>query len=432
VSAGVPVASYSGQDGAVRADGKWVAVSKEHVTAAIEAGKIRVLVCTDAASEGLNLQAAGALINFDMPWNPSKVEQRIGRIDRIGQAHPALPIVNLYLKGSIDQRVYHALAQRCGLFERYVGPMQPVLSRAMRMLAGREHINEQALADLAREIQNDPTVIEAFPFEDAVEPPLETPLIGPDDTEALLAALDGTGIEVRAETNTRHLIGDGPLRIVTDGGAVAFHPEASCVDGLDLRQWSLLRQLQRPGERLPLLLVSAESGAFKTIKCRWVGPWGAEEVNSFAEVKRLVADWDGEEPVVDAWNIARMALENQARAVVEQLAAPAKAINEREKQQQREAARLRLIEELGRLLICYAADIDDLNGKFHHLASEANPTATRLRMVFSRLGAYPDWDADHLAELRSFRNTMSPSQIKSRLTGSELDAALADPRWKVQ
>src|SRR5467141_2841865 len=99
-------------------------------------------LCTDAASEGLNLQAAGALINFDLPWNPSKIEQRIDRIDRIGQALGVLPIVNLYLKDSVDQRVYRALAERCGLFERYVGPMQPVLSRAMRMLAGREHIDE--------------------------------------------------------------------------------------------------------------------------------------------------------------------------------------------------------------------------------------------------------------------------------------------------
>jgi len=72
LSAGVPVASYSGEGGSIRADGKWVPVAKEEVTAALAAGKIRALVCTDAASEGLNLQAAGALINFDLPWNPSK------------------------------------------------------------------------------------------------------------------------------------------------------------------------------------------------------------------------------------------------------------------------------------------------------------------------------------------------------------------------
>jgi hypothetical protein len=71
-------------------------------------------------------------------------------------------------------------------------------------------------------------------------------------------------------------------------------------------------------------------------------------------------------------------------------------------------------------------------GKFHRLASEATPTANRLQAVFRRLGAYPDWDSEHLADLRGFRNSMSPSQIKSRLTGSELDAALTDPRWQVK
>ncbi len=136
------VASYSGGGGAVRVDGQWTGASKEQVTKALQAGKVRVLVCTDAASEGLNLQAAGALINFDLPWNPSRVEQRIGRVDRIGQALPVLPIVNLYLTDSIDQQVYRALNARCGLFETFVGPMQPVLSRALRMLMGSEHFDE--------------------------------------------------------------------------------------------------------------------------------------------------------------------------------------------------------------------------------------------------------------------------------------------------
>jgi hypothetical protein len=432
LSAGVPVASYSGDGGAIRADGKWVTVAKEQVTGVLAVGKIRALVCTDAASEGLNLQAAGALINFDLPWNPSKVEQRIGRIDRIGQELGVLPIVNLYLKGSIDQRVYRALAQRCGLFERYVGPMQPVLSLAMRMLAGRDHIDEELLADLARKIENDPTVTEAFPDDDPSDLPVERSLVGPRDTEVLLAALDGTGIEIRAETNTRHLIGDGPLRIVTDASAVPSHLEAACVDGPDARQWALLRQLQRPGERLPLLLVSVETDAFKVNTCGWVGPQGMRDVNSFADVRQLVAEWDGSEPPPEAWNVARIALESRARASIEQSRLRAKAIISHERGQQREAARLRVTDELGRLLVCFAPDTDDLNGKFHRLASEATPTADRLKAVYNRLGAYPDWDSDHLADLRGFRDTLAPTQVKSRLTGRELDAALADPRWEIE
>jgi hypothetical protein len=74
--------------------------------------------------------------------------------------------------------------------------------------------------------------------------------------------------------------------------------------------------------------------------------------------------------------------------VVERLGARAKEVSDRERRQQREAARLRLIEELGRLLICYAPDIDDLHGKLH-LPSEATPTANRLKTVFNRLGAIP-------------------------------------------
>jgi hypothetical protein len=283
------------------------------------------------------------LINFDMPWNPSKVEQRIGRIDRMGQAHPELPIVNLYLKGSVDQT----------------------------------------------------TVIEAFPVEDAVEPPPEAPLIGPDDTKALLAALDGTGIEVRAETNTRHLIGDGPLRIVTDGSAVAFHLEASCIDGLDLRQWSLLRLLQRPGERLPLLLVNVECDAFRVMTCGWVGTQCVEEVNSFADVKRLVAEWDGNEPAPETWNRRRLELEERTGEVIERLQAGAKSVAAWERLQQREAARLRVIEELGRLLVCFPPDTDDLNGKFHRFATGVTPTADRLKAVYNRLGAYPEWSSTH-------------------------------------
>jgi hypothetical protein len=252
-----------------------------------------------------------------------------------------------------------------------------------------------------------------------------------EDTEALLAALDGTGIEVRAETNTRHRIGDGPLRIVTDGSAVPLHPDPNCIDGLDPRQWSLLRQLQRPGERLPLLLVSIETDAFRVMSCQWVGSNGTDEVKSFADVRRVVAEWDGNEPTPEAWNAARIALEARAREAVEQLHECAEGVIKRERKQQREAARLRLIEEPGRLLMCFPPAINDMNSKFYRLMSETTPTADRLKSVYNRLEGYPDWGVGHLAELRVFRNDLSPAQEKSQLTGRALDAALADPRWEI-
>jgi len=423
------VASYSGDGGAIRVDGQWSGASKEQVTKALQAGKVRVLVCTDAASEGLNLQAAGALINFDLPWNPSKVEQRVGRVDRIGQTLPVLPIVNLYLRDSIDQQVYRALNARCGLFETFVGPMQPVLSRALRMLMGRDHLDENALARAADEIRQDPTLMQAFPEDEPAELAAEPPLVRPEDTEALLAALDGSGVAVVAETNSRHRIGTGPLQIVTTAAAVADHPDAATLDGLDPRQWALLRQLQRPGERLPLCVAEANDGPFRAMLCGWVDRHGMTEVRSLAEMRSLIAGWDGSEPPATEWNAARISLEGRAAVVIQNLRLRASAVVAEMRQQQLEAARHRLIEELGRLLICSEPDTDDLNGKLYRLASQSTPTATRLKRVMARLGGYPEWGHLHIAALREFRETLNGAQVRVRLTGQVLDAALDDPRW---
>jgi SNF2 family DNA or RNA helicase len=120
------VACYSGDGGQIWDGNDWKTVTKGDITAALKSRTIQVLLCTDAASEGLNLQAAGALVNYDLPWNPSKVEQRIGRIDRIGQKSEQVLVVNLFLEHSVDERVYQALRERCGLFEHFMGAMQPV------------------------------------------------------------------------------------------------------------------------------------------------------------------------------------------------------------------------------------------------------------------------------------------------------------------
>ena len=428
---GSTVASYSGDGGALRSGNSWVSASKETVTAALRTRTIKILVCTDAASEGLNLQAAGGIVNFDLPWNPSKVEQRIGRVDRIGQELSVIPIVNLYLQNSVDERVYRALAMRCGLFETFVGPMQPVLSRALRMLIGKEDVDEEALAKAAEDIRTNPALMQAFAEPEPVVVDVEAPLIGANISGVLLSALDGSGVEVKAETNGLHLIAGGPLRLVSHPPAVVTHPEASCVDGLDVRQWEILRQLQQPGERLPLILAFAEEGAFRVILSRWVTSDGVREIQSFDELQALISSWDGQEPSTGIWQTARVQLLSESRQRVVELSTRCAAITEKSRASQVEAARLRLIEELGRTLICFEPDIDDLNGKFHRLASEKTPTAERLQNVFRRLRGYPHWSDAHITELREFRDALSTNQIKTRLTGRELDAAMTDPRWSM-
>jgi len=110
--------------------GRWATVSKAEVQQRFERGDLKVLVCTEAAGEGLNLQNCGAIINYDMPWNPMKVEQRIGRIDRLGQRRPEVVVLHFLYEGTVKARVYEALSRRIGWFETVVGELQPILRRA--------------------------------------------------------------------------------------------------------------------------------------------------------------------------------------------------------------------------------------------------------------------------------------------------------------
>lgn len=86
--------------------------------------EIDILICTDAAAEGLNLQTADLLINYDLSWNPMKVEQRIGRIDRIGQKHDRIFVLNLCYVDSAEQIVYDRLLKRLAQAGDIVGMQQ--------------------------------------------------------------------------------------------------------------------------------------------------------------------------------------------------------------------------------------------------------------------------------------------------------------------
>ena len=128
---------FSGRGGEIRSSGgEWSAVGRDEVKRRFREGEADLLLCTDAAAEGLNFQFCGALINYDMPWNPMRVEQRIGRIDRLGQAHSAIRIVNLHYEGTVETDVYRALRTRINLFEAVVGPLQPILAQLPRTIAG--------------------------------------------------------------------------------------------------------------------------------------------------------------------------------------------------------------------------------------------------------------------------------------------------------
>ena len=89
----------------------------------------QVLISTEAGGEGRNFQFAHVLVNYDLPWNPMRVEQRIGRVDRIGQEHP-VTIFNFHVQGTIEGRILDVLERRIQLFEESIGGLDPILGDA--------------------------------------------------------------------------------------------------------------------------------------------------------------------------------------------------------------------------------------------------------------------------------------------------------------
>jgi SNF2 family DNA or RNA helicase len=85
-----------------------------------------VLVSTEAGGEGRNLQFSRIVINYDLPWNPMRVEQRIGRVHRLGQEHP-VRVINLVARGTIESYVLEILERKIRMFELVVGEMEEIL-----------------------------------------------------------------------------------------------------------------------------------------------------------------------------------------------------------------------------------------------------------------------------------------------------------------
>lgn len=186
------LACYSGRGGEVwdPALNRWVDVGKAEIKARTDRGHpqaITILLGTDAASEGLNLQQFSAMVNYDLPWNPMRVEQRIGRIDRIGQESETAKIVNLYMRGTIEEDAYNTLKTRIGLFEDVVGPLQPILSEMPRVLR-RLARGEIELAEARRLLEQASKAVSESPIallDDFVrrEMPMEAEVVSLDDDE---------------------------------------------------------------------------------------------------------------------------------------------------------------------------------------------------------------------------------------------------------
>lgn len=125
---GEPIGIYAGgEKSGIIIDGIYTKKTKEEIKAMVRKYEIKILLGTDAASEGLNLQTLGTLINLDLPWNPTRLEQRKGRIQRIGQVNDVVYIYNMRYKGSVEDKVHSMLSERLENIHDMFGQIPDVL-----------------------------------------------------------------------------------------------------------------------------------------------------------------------------------------------------------------------------------------------------------------------------------------------------------------
>ena len=235
---------FSGRGGEiVSADGSWRRIGRDDAKRRFRDGEADILLCTDAAAEGLNFQFCGALINYDMPWNPMRVEQRIGRIDRLGQQHETIRIINLHYKDTVETDVYRALRSRIGLFKTVVGPLQPILAQLPRMISqtvlsgenrdARKRANVmEAIEQKAREAERRGFNIDAVTERDLAMPRQAPSSVTMEDLDRIIGSPDmmppGTDVQLLGHREYG-LLAPGMkerLRVTTDPEYFEEHAES--------------------------------------------------------------------------------------------------------------------------------------------------------------------------------------------------------------
>ena len=242
---GLRLMCYSGRGGEVPTEqDTWRTITRDDTKRRFRLGEADVLLCTDAAAEGLNFQFCGALVNYDMPWNPMRVEQRIGRVDRLGQRYPVVRISNLHYEDTVETDVYRALGSRINLFQTVVGPLQPILaslpgtirSNVLADPRGSESSDRATLREgIERQIDEGGSGgfdIDAVLEEDWSMPERPAPAMTMDDLDRVIAGegLMPQGTQVRAlgprEYALRPMGRSEELRVTTSSDFYEEHTES--------------------------------------------------------------------------------------------------------------------------------------------------------------------------------------------------------------
>ena len=196
-----------------------------------------ILLCTETAAESLNFQFCSAIINYDIPWNPMRLEQRIGRIDRIGQDEPVIRIVHLFYRDTVEYDAYSAMEERIQEFQENVGTLQPILAANLESII-REGVMDGGISGEAREAVRTLAPSIGFDLDDlaaaAADQPDPAPALHMNDLAYILNnpgwLPDGYWAEPRGRNHWLVTVPGGASHTVTSdrtahdyaGGAVEF------------------------------------------------------------------------------------------------------------------------------------------------------------------------------------------------------------------
>lgn len=379
---GNQVACYSGRGGEEWRDGEWVPTTKEEIKNAFREGeRIKILLCTEAASEGLNLQTCGVLINYDMPWNPMRVEQRIGRVDRIGQQYPVVWVRNFFYADTIEARVYERLSDRIDWFTEVVGDLQPILTRVSRSIetlamlgaSEREQRLEAEIAALKADIDQQQVALMSLDDYLDQEPGASfggTPVELADLERVLTQAPALRGrFKPHPDLPKAWLLahGDGQVAVTFDREVFDAHPDTvRLLSYGDRLLDDLLSQVEPPARSdgdVGVLCCSAD----KPVPLRTYYQPDGERARALDRLVDLERALDGDL----TWSpAARAAAEADFRRQLEDLAQREATVAE----QRREAERLSL-EERARQLLLRAALIEIARGRTPDLFGDNRPWA---------------------------------------------------------
>lgn len=176
---------------------------RERIRTSFANGDFDILLSSEVGSEGLDQQHCHRMVNYDLPWNPMRLEQRVGRIDRFGQMAEEITVLNFAVEGTIDAAVLGRLYSRIKMFEQSLGMLDPLLGKAMRLIAREEMQKGRPILVEAKDVAvDDPELIHGIPLKKGL-------MANPEDGVETLLVMREKWHKERA-SETREWLGPDP------------------------------------------------------------------------------------------------------------------------------------------------------------------------------------------------------------------------------